>query len=201
MKRQTANVRIAWGLCIGAVLIAYCAVVIPERREIGRLQERARSLYDTANRNERILAHAGVAEAERRSIAEEIVRLAGVQGTSIQSHILATLDQEARRFHVRVIALNPGAPVTIPARTRDTHDPLHPQDLAIELEGKFGGLVQTLADLTRGEALIGVRSITLNVVDSGGEGSPDLRASVTARAYMLDADWKEGESDASRAAR
>ncbi len=195
-----AKLRAAWGVSIFAILLAYVAVVVPERREIEQVQQRARNLYDVANRNERIVAETPMVEAERRNVEGEIESLVGALGAAPISLTLATLERENRRFGVRVISVSPGVAVAPPARNRDAHDPLHVQDLALEVQGKFGDIVQVIGDLSRDEALIGVRSVALDVARGAEQGSPELQASLTASVYTLDPNWKE-DADASRSLR
>lgn len=197
---SATKLRAIWGVCILIVLVSYCAIVLPEHRAIERVQEQARDLYDLANRNERIAAQAPAIDAEFRRVSDEIARLAGASGSSTTARVIGALDDERRRFGVRVMSINPDAGTTS-EQTQGARETLRAQDVAIELRGKFVDVVRAVADLTRGETLVGVRSIALNVVASAAEGSPELRASVTASVYALDPNWKEGNADASRSLR
>jgi hypothetical protein len=185
---KSRAMRRAWVVAITGILLAYAAVVSREHRQLAAVRAAERSVYDAANRNERIISQEAALISERNYVRADIARM--VRDTTRPADaLLGELDVESAELGVRVISVNPSADIAEGAGARRTN--LRSDAFTIEVDGTFESLLALLHEMTSGTPLIGVESIAMTTADAEQKGPPTLHATVSARAYELDAHWSQ----------
>ncbi len=183
---KSRAMRGAWAVAITCIILAYAAIVSREHRQLAAVRAAERSVYDAANRNQRIISQDAALVSERNYVRADIARMVH-DTTRPADALLGELDVESGELGVRVISVNPLADVSQSAGAR--RSTLHSAGFTIEVDGTFESLLSLLHEMTSGAPLIGVDSIAMTTADGEQKGSPTLHATVSARTYELDAHW------------
>jgi Tfp pilus assembly protein PilO len=189
------RVRLTWGGAIVTALLAYGAIVFPERQAVARAEMQAGFLYDTANRNERLIAEEPSLEQARHRAVDDISLLLSFEGAMPVA--IGALNHLSTQSGVQVVGLRPG-----PSLTPNTTLPsgvLTEHDLDIELEGNFLKIATFLSALSNAQPLFGIHSITLQNSENSVATSPTLHATIATALYSLDPHWRESAAHASSA--
>lgn len=176
-----ARLRLAWVSCIGVAVIAYVAGVMPERDRVIHAEERARALYDVANRDERILAAEASVRRRLHSVQTEVAAIGGSPASA--SGIVQAIDAVRARSGVRILAVTPGSK---PAATAHGRNELQAREIRIALEGTYADVVAFLNRLSYTNLLVGVESLTLSSVRGRSAPHPTLHAEIDASVYRFD---------------
>lgn len=185
--------RLAWWISVVLSIGAYVAVIMPAHRAIAGLELEARSLYDSANRDERLVERGPMIGNAERRVQRMIARLGGSGDTDA---LLEMLDRESAECHIRVSGVTPNS-VGLDARKASS---LRSAPLTIELEGRFSEILALLGRLGDAAPLVGIDSIALTPVRAMTHGSPTLHVTLTVQLYVLAADWQKGRPDESAGA-
>jgi Tfp pilus assembly protein PilO len=181
---MTVGVRLLWILACGMLAGGAFCLESHYERTIGTSKATIETLYRDTVRNETIVAHADTlravqtaAERELRSISREHSLAAAT------ASLLVTLQQTARRCHVDVLALQPGA------TTKERR--LAATDLSLRVRGRFSDILAFLQDVPSHDNIISVSRTDLVLAsDAGSAREPNLDATVHATLYRLQGEEK-----------
>jgi Tfp pilus assembly protein PilO len=194
MMPDAARVRAAWLSVALAASLGFAGAIAPAERRIAAIESRAADLAELASRNEALAANARAAEAERARIRGEIDRLAGKGNPGRATvAVLRILADEAARNHLTLTGIAPSGDVA-PRRTA-----LREEDVEISLRGRYRDVMEAVADLSRRDALVEVRGVSLARVDAH-QLFPSVDATVRAALYHDAGDLAKEETHASTAA-
>ncbi len=182
--------RLAWWISIALSMCAYIGVITPAHRAIAGFESKARSLYDSANRDERLIEHAREIRDDERRAERMIAQVGGNGGTDA---LLEMLDRESAKCHVLISGVTPTADEAGTAQL----DPLRSTLLTIDLEGRFSGILALLNRLGEAAPLVSVDTIALTPARTVASGSPILHATLGIQLYALMADRQKGRPDES----
>ncbi|MEO6835925.1 MAG: hypothetical protein ABI231_08475 [Candidatus Tumulicola sp.] len=171
-----ADVRIGWLLVAALALGGYGAIVAPGERRARAMDDRARDLYQLANRNDRLLKNAAGLDAARHRVARDVAQLSAASGAA--RTMLATLRllrTEGSRFRVVISGLSPGERSGAPAGEGY-------EDVTIALRGAYRNVLGTIADLSRHDVLVEVHDVAL-AQTSSGLGANSVAATIHATLY------------------
>ncbi|HTA38339.1 MAG TPA: hypothetical protein VK760_04660 [Candidatus Acidoferrales bacterium] len=159
-ENAVAQLRVAWLAVALVVVLGFAAVVLPAQRRIAAIEAHAGDLADLADRNEAVLARLESLERTRTRVRRDLARLAGKAGSGKATvAALHVLEGEAGRNHLIISGIAP-ANDDVAAAHREGEE-----DVAVSLRGRYRDVMNAVADLSRHDALVEVRAVSLARVD------------------------------------
>ncbi|HEY5426898.1 MAG TPA: hypothetical protein VIJ77_10135 [Candidatus Tumulicola sp.] len=185
--------RIGWLLVAALAVGGYVSIVAPAGRQAIAIGLRARELDRLAARNERLLADAAGLRAAHRRVAADVARLSGPSRPALAVvAMLRLLEREGRRRRVLITSLSPGERGNAAVENGA-------EDVTVGLRGGYASVLQTVADLTKGDILIQVRDLDLaQASDDTAERNVDatVRATLYHRLSAIMKEERHAQNDA-----
>lgn len=186
--RGCSEVRVLWMLTIAAFAGGSFLVHTRYEPAIAAAYDRTETLYSETAADTRIVREARSLRAIRDRAEADLARVSHEASLSeTTADLLSTLHVSARRFHTRVIELQPAA-------APSSNGALQEAALTIRVQGTFGNILSFVADLSRHSTLMSVSDTSLGLaaaaVHSGAE--PALDATIHATLYRLTMPGEKG---------
>ena len=193
-ERAGAQLRIAWLVVALVAVLGLASIVLPAQRRIATIQAHAADLAELAARDEALLARLDSIEQTRTRLRHDLERLAGKIGAGRATvAVLHVLEDEAGRNHLTISSIAPSGDE--PAATHRGGE----EDVAISLRGRYRDVMNAIADVPHGDALVEVQSVALTRVDLRAL-FPSVDATVRIALYHTVNDLAKEETHAQTAA-
>jgi Tfp pilus assembly protein PilO len=181
------GVRILWIVTAAVSLSGAYVLESHYERSISASRMRIEMLYRNTTNNQRIVAHAAELRAAQAAAEADLQRVSHDGSLPMATvSLLVTLQEAASRYHVAVVALQPGTTVS--------ENRLSATDLTLRMRGRFLDMIRFLENISRQNSILRVSRTDLALSSRAAKtAEPELDATVHATLYRMEFDHASGE--------
>jgi|GEM_PF-2205167 hypothetical protein len=166
MSRLSATgARTYWLIAVAFAGFSYATIVGPSERRIGAIEAQKDALAARLAADERAIAEAARLDALRRDLRHDLENVdLAADRTVVIADFLRDLERRASARRVALVSIENELP-GVSARASSTlssSDPLESGELDVVLEGNYGSILRTIADLSRSRILLRVEQTSLD---------------------------------------